>query len=287
VSYVYKISKYDVTVGQYTQFLNAVAADDAYGLYSTSMADPNIAGIARSGSAGSYTYSVIGSPNVPVTYVSWGDAARFANWIQNGQPTGAQGASTTERGAYKLDGATSAADLLAVKRESDATVFLPSEDEWYKAAYYDPTNDSYYKYGFSSDGPALSMPPGSTPNSANYVSLVTGYALTGSLVLDPQQIYLTDVGAYTNSASPYGAYDMTGNVLQWNESTTRGGSWRGTVGGADSSYRAATVRSFELYSIGFRLAAAPEPSTLTLFTLGGATLWSLRRRRTLRLARSE
>src|SRR5262245_57161783 len=88
VNYAYSIGKYEVTVGQYTAFLNAVAATDSYGLYRTEMAtDLNIASIAQSGVSGSYTYSVIGSPNHPVTYVSWGDAARFANWLHNGQPT--------------------------------------------------------------------------------------------------------------------------------------------------------------------------------------------------------
>jgi hypothetical protein len=108
VSYDYRIGKYEVTVGQYTEFLNAVADTDTYSLYNGSMAsDLNIAGIARSGVSGSYTYSVIGSTNHPIAYVSWGDAARFANWLHNGQPSGAQGPSTTETGAYALNGAVS------------------------------------------------------------------------------------------------------------------------------------------------------------------------------------
>ena len=81
----FAIGKYDVTVGQYTSFLNAVGATDTYGLYNTGMAtDLNVAGISQSGSSGSYTYSVIGSANHPITYVSWFDAARFANWVANG-----------------------------------------------------------------------------------------------------------------------------------------------------------------------------------------------------------
>jgi formylglycine-generating enzyme len=89
VAYRYNIGKYDVTVGQYTVFLNSVAATDPYYLYVSSMADDlNIAGIARGSISGSYSYSVIGSPNHPITYVNWGDAARFANWLNNGQPTG-------------------------------------------------------------------------------------------------------------------------------------------------------------------------------------------------------
>lgn len=73
VGYAYNIGKYDVTVGQYAAFLNAVAATDTYGLYNPAMAtDLTIAGISRSGASGSYSYSVLGSANKPVTYVSWG-----------------------------------------------------------------------------------------------------------------------------------------------------------------------------------------------------------------------
>ena len=87
------MGKYDVTVGQYCQFLNAVAKTDTYGLYNSNMADglcsPTI-GITQSGSSGSYSYSVTGSysqgVNCPIFDVTWGDAARFCNWLQNGQP---------------------------------------------------------------------------------------------------------------------------------------------------------------------------------------------------------
>ena len=117
VAYDYRIGQTEVTIGQYTAFLNAVAATDTYSLYNTNMAtDPAIAGIARGGAPGSYSYNVIGSPNKPITYVSWGDAARFSNWLHNGQPTGPQNASTTENGAYPLNGATTDAALNAVVR---------------------------------------------------------------------------------------------------------------------------------------------------------------------------
>jgi sulfatase modifying factor 1 len=139
VSYPYYIGKYEVTVGEYTAFLNAVAATDSYGLYNPAMAtDLYIAGIAQNGSSPNYTYSVIGSPNHPVTYVGWGDAARFVNWLSNGQPTGPQDNTTTEDGAYTLNGATTGAVLYYVLRNKNAKWFIPTDNEWYKAAYYQP-----------------------------------------------------------------------------------------------------------------------------------------------------
>jgi formylglycine-generating enzyme required for sulfatase activity len=106
VAYDYQIGAYDVTIGQYTACLNAVSKTDTYSLYNSSMGtNGNIAGISQSGSSGNYSYSVIGSADRPITYVNWFDAARFANWMANGQPTGAQTDTTTENGAYALSGA--------------------------------------------------------------------------------------------------------------------------------------------------------------------------------------
>jgi formylglycine-generating enzyme required for sulfatase activity len=104
VNYTYNIGKYEVTAGQYTAFLNAVGRVDTYALYNTHMPSDVGCGITRSGSGtvgNPYAYSVASDyADRPVNYVSWGDAARFANWLQNGQPTGSQNLSTTEDGAY-------------------------------------------------------------------------------------------------------------------------------------------------------------------------------------------
>lgn len=107
-------------------FLNAVAKTDTYDLYNPAMGDtgndPFVvgSGIVRAGSSGSYTYSMAPEyANRPVTYVSFGDAMRFANWLHNGQPTGNQDLTTTEDGAYFLNGATSMPDLDAVARQSN------------------------------------------------------------------------------------------------------------------------------------------------------------------------
>jgi len=298
VANVYRIGTTEVTVGQYTTFLNAVAKTDTYELYNAAMAtDLNIAGIARSGAPGSYSYSVIGSPNKPVTYVGWGDAARFSNWLNNGQPTGAQNAATTEAGAYDLNGAVSNGALLAVSRNANATWFLPTNDEWYKAAYYQPAAeggdvDGYWKYATQSNTFPTSAPPPGSPgvqtNIANIRTLSTGaYAVTGSGVYDPNQNYLTDVGAYSSAKSFYGTYDQLGNVWEWTETAwadmsptpffriLRGDSW------ATSNYRFLSNYSptFESSDFGFRVASVPEPGTAVLAAVAcGMLFWAKTRR---------
>ena len=188
VAYDYKIGKYDVTIGQYTSFLNAVAKTDTYSLYNSRMGtDLNIAGISQTGGSGSYTYSVLGSANRPITFVSWWDSARFSNWMANGQPTGAQTSTTTENGAYNVNGAISgnavAKNAINPNTSAAPTFYVPTENEWYKAAYYSPTLNSgsggYYAYATQSNT-APGNVVGSAANQANYDNGVYSVTQSGS-----------------------------------------------------------------------------------------------------------
>ena len=295
VGYTFGIGTYDVTQAQYTAFLNAVAQTDPFGLYNPSMArvgnDSGLntgAGIARSGNSGSYSYSVIGtSGNVPVTYVTWTDSMRFCNWLQNGQPTGPEGVGTTENGAYSVSAGT---------RNALAKWWIPTETEWFKAAYYDPSLNNglggYWAYATrSNSAPGNQM--GNLPNQANYYTGTidldtttftwtrTGgvYSVTQSADYDSTQCYLSPVGAFTNSASTYGTYDQSGDVWEWLDS----GNIRGGYCFSDSF----NLRQFGFpppyganESLGFRVATSqvPEPNSLLLTGLGGILLASRRRK---------
>jgi formylglycine-generating enzyme len=262
VPYEFKIGKFEVTLAQYTAFLNAVAATDAYGLYHPSMeTNDNIKGILRSGSSGSFAYTVIGTETRPVTYVSWFDSARFCNWLHNGRPVGQQTASTTERGSYILDGAVSGVGFL---RQWGAKYWIPSEDEWYKAAYNQSSGqggeiDNYWLYPTrSSAEPGNAI--GTLPNHGNF--LATVYSVTQNGSLDSNQNYLTAGGSYPGSASFYGTFDQGGNVWEWNDAVIggasrglRGGSWNGMENILRSSYRGFGFPETGLNYIGFRVAS--------------------------------
>ncbi|MCA9212981.1 MAG: SUMF1/EgtB/PvdO family nonheme iron enzyme, partial [Planctomycetales bacterium] len=138
VNYAFEMATTEVTHNQYVEFLNSVAASDPHGLFDELMMSRPRGGIIRTGEEGSYAYEAKPKAGyLPVTFVTFWDAARFANWMHNGQPTGPSGPETTESGAYELGGVTYP-DNFSVTRNPDAVWFLPSENEWYKAAYYDP-----------------------------------------------------------------------------------------------------------------------------------------------------
>lgn len=146
VTYEYQIGKFLVSNAQYIDLLNSVAATDSYGLFNSSMATEPLGGILRYGSSGSYVYVCKpGMLNKPVNFVSWHSAARYCNWLHNGMPSGTQNISTTESGAYPLFGGT----ISIFERDINAEYFLPNEDEWVKAAYYNGI--SYYSYATQSN----------------------------------------------------------------------------------------------------------------------------------------
>jgi formylglycine-generating enzyme required for sulfatase activity len=287
VSYAYNMGKFEVTTGQYTAYLNAVASTDTYSLYNTNMdTEANSYGcdIKRSGSSGTYTYSVDANwANRPVNFVSWGDAARYSNWLTNGQPIGAQGDSTTEDGSYYLNGATTDAQLLGVTRKTAAQggrYYIPTEDEWYKAAYHknDGTTGNYWGFptGSNSDpNNDLLNPDGG--NNANFKPGSMGYTI-GS------PYYRTDVGDFENSESPYGTFDQGGNVREWNE-TIVSSEARGIRGGSSdscTSYLHAELwegysPTYERSSEGFRIVEVPEPCSIGLFSLAGGLLFARRK----------
>ncbi len=263
VAYEYKIGKYEVTAGQYTAFLNSVAATtDTYGLYNADMwISTRGCKIEQTVTDSGYSYSV-GSDyaNRPVNYVSWYDAIRFANWMTGGD---------TESGSYLIEGGgvnsgavtiPNATQRAAWAAAGEYHVLLTSEDEWYKAAYYTGSGYSDYANG-------MNTAPPKGADGWNYGDYQTGPWNVGS-------------GAEEQN----GTFDMMGNVWEWNEAifgvagrVTRGGSFDDLGTTLRSFYRTGFNPPNELSVFGFRVSEVPEPATVALLGLGALSL--LRRRK--------
>lgn len=292
VNYEYRIGKYEVTNAQYVEFLNSVdpMGGNTFAIYNGGMS-AWVGGIdfsASSSEGEKYTVKP-GRGNQPVSGVRGLDVMRFANWLHNGQ-----GSGDTEDGAYTVRGLTSSFNI-TVSRNPGARWFLPSEDEWYKAAYHknDGPSGNFWDFPTATDTmPYSDQPPGSdAPDPANTANfwkndnLANGYddgaAITGhSFVTE-----LTDVGAYRFSVGPYGTFDQGGNVWELNEAKlhhdnyqVRGGSSE-TLGIELSADRLEDDRNARF--IGFRVASRgiPEPGTLLLGVIAGVVFLLPRGRR--------
>jgi sulfatase modifying factor 1 len=216
----------------------------------------------RSGSPGAYSYSP--EPvleNTPVNYLSALSALRFANWMSNGQ-----GSGDTETGSYTFTGTPSD----GAARNPGATIVLASENEWYKAAYYDAVSASYFDYPTSSNTqPLCTWRPSERvgPNAANCGQI---------------HAPLLPVGTYIASASPYGTFDQGGNAWEWTDTLTFGCPapfdcqslnrvLRGGAAGDDVFHLSVESRNFGYpiaYIGGLRLVMVPEPGTGLLVMLG-------------------
>lgn len=283
VAGIFQIGETEVTNSQFVTFLNSVDPDgvNPRGIYSSDMTTSPIGGITFDfNAAAGAKYAVkpgtgpASSPfgSMPVNFVSWFTAARFINWLENGQQGGA---ASAESGTYNLNGATTGQ---VVARNPGSTYFLPSTNEWYKAAFYNGAG-GYWDYQTQSNSvPTATVSDFTLVNAANWGSVAAGPVA---------------VGSYTNVTSHYDLYDMLGNVTEWVENGSNSNAflmganfgnpnivaWNARAAGVQRLFAADSMSQ----ATGFRVAAVPEPSTYALLAASAAGLggfsWVKRRRR--------
>jgi len=238
VSYDYRIGKYEVTNAQWNTFTTA-------------------AGVPTGNPSNAYDQSAsYTGAQQPTNGISWYEAAQFCNYLTSGNKG---------LGAYQLGGNGSITVNRAAAVSAYGTIYvIPTEDEWYKAAYYKPDGSGYSLYANG-----------------------TNTAPTAGV----QSNYNRAIGAPWNitngTQEQNGTFDMMGNVWEWNE-TLLYGSYRGIRGGSCSSdYEGYLRSSFRHYNypdtegsqLGFRVASVPEPASAAIMTLAGLLIALKRKQR--------
>lgn len=299
VAYTFDIMKYEWTNSQYVAFLNAVDPQglNPYGIFNTDViGDPRL-GITNTGTVNGSRYATKANMgDKPVNYVDWWDVAQVANWVHAGSATygtTASGSVAIDSGAYTLNGAISGA---APAKNVGARYWIPTKNEWFKAAFYSPILNSgsggYYIYATQSftdptavaatlvgTGSASGVSPVTAGNFVNYLRTADWNSQDGNV---------TTVGS-NGGPSYYGTFDQNGNVVEWNSVTDSsnsgvvGGSWKGQAGDIAFSYNNSTYPTSGFQDgIGFRLAAVPEPSACIMafagLACGGYSMWRRHKR---------
>lgn len=230
VAYTYQLGKYEVTNGQWDTFVSA-------------------AGAPTGNPSNAYDESAFFTgTNVPTNEVSWYEAAQFCNYLTSGDKS---------QGAYQF----SNGDFTGIDRASAISSYgiayvIPTEDEWYKAAYYTGSGFSTYANGTNTE-PSKSQ------------ACYDGYSSPWNIGTGMQE--------------QNGTFDMMGNVFEWNESLfsshggLRGGSYINYKYDLGSSNWYGNYPYDEGSHIGFRIAAVPEPCSLVLLSLGGLMVMGRRK----------
>ena len=217
--------------------------------------------------------------NQPAADIDWYEAAAFVNFLNTSTGNTAAYDLTFSNGSWSMALWSSEQAWTAggtnLYRNKNAFYFLPSENEWYKAAYYNAAGTNYFLYPTASSSVPTAVASGTNAGTAVYNNAASVPAIVES----------------AGGLSPYGTMGQGGNVYEWNESAfagtnssssearaVRGGDFLNTELNLRSSFRSFLDPTFEDGGIGFRVASVPEPSTYALLFMAGAG-WLLWRRR--------
>ena len=224
--------------------------------------------------------------NQPAAYISWYEAAAFVNFLNTDSGKTAAYDLTINNGIWSMALWSSEQAWTAggtnLYRNKDAYYFLPSENEWYKAAYYNAAGTNYFLYPTASSSVPTAVASGTDAGSAVYNNVASVPAIVAS----------------AGGLSPYGTMGQGGNVWEWSESAfdgtnssssesraIRGGDWQDPELYLRSSSRNLSGIPTSVSNImGFRVASVPslsipEPSTYALLLLGAGAIYFWKRRK--------
>lgn len=255
VDHEYQIRKTEVTAGEWFEFVQAYKPYVPWNDRNSSLF------ISGDVSYFYYPDNSVGyfldpaAENLPVD-VSWRYAARYCNWLHNNKATNRE---AFEQGVY--DTSTFGQDSQgfvtdSTARSADARCWLPSEDEWVKATFFDPNKNGpdqpgYWQYPNRSDVPLIEGPPGVGQTGAGWHSR-------------------SDVASYYDQTSPWGLWDTSGGQQEWLDSGTSSGHPARGSRTSPSNYSIFydSIETPTRYALlpgfsGFRVARqVPGPSTL-------------------------
>ncbi len=283
VNNAYRIARFEVKTAQYVQFLNAAFASNTAALAFIPIPSAGAWGARavprQPGSpAGPRQFQVLpGGENIPVGGVNWRAAAIYCNWLHNDM---ALSPAAFTSGSYDVSTFGYVGNQFTDQRNRSpgARFFLPTWNEWAKAAHWDPNRfgDGQGGYWNAPNGTDLRPIAGLPPSMGGDGQANWGVFAGSSGV---------PVGAYVDQQSPWGLLDVAGGRSEWTETWLQGGSqsaiyraWDGSWAGQDffwqSNFDAPNTYSFDYpesneSAFGFRIAAAiPTPSTVALIVLG-------------------
>lgn len=266
VAYEYNIGRFEVTTAEWTRFFNA-ALDRAPGDAIPWVLAPNYWGATSTSptTPGGRRWAVpAGNEMRPVGNISWYTAAVYCNWLHNNKSTDR---SAFLSGAYDVSVFGGLDRFVPITHAANAAYWIPTWDEWLKAAHYDPNRNGpgqggYWMYSNGTDSPVTAGPPG------------TGQANYGWRDGTNSQ-FLVSLGAYPQTLSPWGLLDAAGGTSEWTEGIIEGsqglryrvyeGSYRdsppgGYINDAVFAAAGADIPSINFASQGFRIASAVPAS---------------------------
>lgn len=282
VGYEYRIGRYEVTTGQWMEFVNTFSTQSnelgrfALPYHWGARTDRDYDGPGR---RYKLRDGVEQAAMIPVLGMDWREAAMFTNWLHNGKSADL---SAIENGAYDISTFGTNSDGSFNDQPShhpDARFWIPTLDEWLKAAHYDPNrndDDGWWLYNHMSNEAPISGFPGEGETS-------TGLDWAFGEAID------IPLGSYPETLSPWGLLDMTGGAEEWTEEIKGDFEFRTTKGAGvaeDPTFYYLDQAGFEYWKSpdfsgphsGLRVVSlVPAPGAIMLAPIGW--LWASRRNR--------